>query len=106
MIPTEKPVILLDFRQCLQFVCLCFDCIQLKLVKQENYSYTQSKHVRIHCSSCGRGDVKDTPLQPFNVFINSCRHNNYSHNRFHKINSRRHNNIMAFEIIRHYNANS
>ena len=88
MIPTEKPVILLDFRLCLQFVCLCFDCIQLKLVKQENYSYTQSKHVRIHCSSCG--DVKDTSLQPFNVFINSCRHNN----------------IKAFEIIRHYNANS
>ena len=53
---------------CLQFVCSCFDCIRIYLVKQENYSiYKQNKLVRLHCSSFG--DIIDTSLQPFTVFI-------------------------------------
>ena len=85
--PSEKAVI----RKI--FVCYVYNLfvyvLTAYLVKQENYSYKQSKLVRLHCSSCE--DIINTSLQPFTVL--------------HKINSSGHNNIMAFEI-RYYNANS
>ena len=56
---------------------IIFDCIQ------ENYSIQlQNKLISLYCSSCG--DIRHTSLQPFTVF---------------KINSSRHNNIIAFEML-------
>ena len=56
----ETIAVIVDIRLlCLQFVCLCFDCLQLYLVKQENYHF--------QCASCR--DIIDTSFQPFTVFI-------------------------------------
>ena len=90
VIPTEKAVI------CKSFVCYVHILFWLHMVvlgetrKLQHTEYRQSKLVRLHCSSCE--DIVNTSFHT--VFY-----------PFHKINSSRHNNIIAFEL-RYYNAYS
>jgi len=68
---------------------ICFDCIRLYLVKQEN---------------CRIQTEETCP----SLLLILRRHYSYIFTvfyPFYEINSRRHNNIMAFKI-RYYNANS
>ena len=75
-IPTEKAVIRKNF-VCYAYNLFVYVLTAYRLVKQENYRIKQETHRHI-----------------FTVIY-----------RFHKINSSRHNNILAFEI-RYYNDSS
>ena len=90
VIPSEKAVICKSFVCYVHifYVCLCFDCIQIQLhlVKQEN------------CS------IQTCPSSLF-ILRRHYRHIFTVFYPFHKINSSRHNKIMAFEV-RYYNSNS
>ena len=88
---TEKAVNCLRVSSDIDTFCLfnCFDCIRLYYKKTRKLQYTANGvNLSVFTCSCGYIMTSITVFYPF-----------------HKINSSRHNNIMAFEV-RYYNANS
>ena len=83
VIPTEKPEIWKSF-VCYVHILFVYVLTPYDRKTRKIAVYKQSKLFRLHCSSSG--DIIDI-RHIFTVFY-----------PFHKINSSRHNNIMAFEI--------